>query len=265
MLGRMARPRLFLLPMLALLACDSAPASALPKPPPLPPFPSTSTKPADEPAATLPVEPAAPAVEARGSAREQHKDHEAPPTRQQPAHAAKQARGDEPSKEKPSTREQTKVAPAMKPKASQPAPVKAASPSPTAAAQPAPIVATTPKPEVASKVSVPKTVHLAIDLPSGLQADLNHDPRMQPWVNQVVATIDRCYASESKSNANLAGTIEVLVTMHENERPDADIKQLPPALSPIVACATGGLMRTKMPLFTGKEGTRYPVKIRFSH
>jgi hypothetical protein len=240
----MARPPRLLLPVLALFACDGGPAAAVPKPPPLPPFPAARARPADE-AVAPPVEPAQQAL-----------SHQPHGTREPPVRGAKQVHAAEP-KDKAST---AKAALALKSKGALTAPEKPAAP----AAQPAPIMATTPKQEVASKVSVPKTAHLAIDIPSGLQADLNHDPRMQPWVNQVVATIDRCYGGESKSNAKLAGTIEVLVTMHENERPDADIKQLPPALSPIVACATGGLMRTKMPLFTGKEGTRYPVKIRFS-
>ena len=45
---------------------------------------------------------------------------------------------------------------------------------------------------------------------------------------------------------------------------DADILRLPPQLSGIVACATGKLMRIKMPLFTGSEGHKETVKIHFT-
>jgi hypothetical protein len=241
------------LALLGVLACDSAPAS-IPKAPPPPPFPGLSAKPvpaetpSDAPALTKEE-----AVAAHGSARQ----HEAPPN-----HAAKHASAEPAPPVKPSASQPKAAAAAPRPKLAAPTPAPA-KPAPAPAKAP-PVVASTPKPEVASKVSVPKTTHVQIDLPAGLQADLNHDPRMQPWVNQVVTTIDRCYGSESKGNTKLSGTIEVLVTMHENARPDADIKQLPPALSPIVACATGGLMRAKMPLFTGAEGSRYTVRLRFS-
>lgn len=258
MLGRMARPRLIVLSMLGLVACDSAPAS-VPKPPPLPPLPALGVPAAVEPA---PAEPAAQPepLDPRAPARAQKEitaTREAPPVR-----AAKQTPPETNANAKPA-----KIPAARRDPLPPTNPAKqtaSSSPTPLPPSQQPQIIATVPKPLAATKVSVPKTVHVAIDVPSGLQADLDRDPRMQPWVNQVIATIDRCYGSASKSNGKLTGTIEVLVTMHENERPDADIKQLPPALSPIVACATGGLMRTKMPLFTGKEGSRYPVRIRFS-
>jgi hypothetical protein len=249
MLGRMARPRFFVLSMLGLMACDGTPVS-VPKPPPLPPLPALGAR------AQAEAAPAEPAV-APQLAKEVPGTREPPPAR-----AAKRAGQEERAKP---TRAKAPTAPRdpLPPSASA-KPVATSSPKPAPPSQQPQIIATAPKPAVVGKVNVPKTVHVAIDVPAGLQADLDHDPRMQPWVNQVVATIDRCYGSESKSNSQLSGTIEVLVTMHENERPDADIKQLPPALSPIVACATGGLMRTKMPLFTGKEGSRYTVKLRFS-
>jgi hypothetical protein len=146
--------------------------------------------------------------------------------------------------------------------AAKPAAKPVAAPKPSAPA-PAPVAAKTPEPaKPKGKVNVPATAHVRIDVPPALQQDLDKDPRMQPWVNQVMAVIDRCHNESAKGGA-LAGTIEVLVTMHENERPSADIKQLPPQLSPIVACATGGLMRTKMPLFTGNEGARNLVRIQF--
>jgi hypothetical protein len=114
------------------------------------------------------------------------------------------------------------------------------------------------------KVTIPSTVHLRVDVPAGLQAALDLDPRMQPWANKVIQVIDSCYTQERKSNASAAGVIAVRVTMHSESRPDADVKSLPPALSGVVACATGGLMRTKMPLFTGKEGEKHDINIRFT-
>ncbi len=115
-----------------------------------------------------------------------------------------------------------------------------------------------------NKVTIPDTANVKIEVPSGLQKALNADTRMQSWLNQVVKVIDSCYASERKSNASAEGTIVARVEMHENSRPDADIKTLPPALSGVVACSTGGLMRIKMPLFTGKEGETFTVNIRFT-
>jgi hypothetical protein len=249
MLGRMARPRFFVLSMLGLMACDGTPVS-VPKPPPLPPLPALGARTSVEP---RPAEPSAEPEPAK-----EIPDMREPP----PARAAKRAAQED--KAKPALAKAPAARRDPLPPSAPTRPAATSSPTPAPPSQQPQIIATTPKPALASKVNVPKTVHVAIDVPAGLQADLDRDPRMQPWVNQVVATIDRCYGSESKSNTQLAGTIEVLVTMHENERPDADIKQLPPALSPIVACATGGLMRTKMPLFTGKEGSRYAVRLRFS-
>jgi hypothetical protein len=83
---------------------------------------------------------------------------------------------------------------------------------------------------------------------------------MQPWVQKVIAVADRCYASKG---GGADASIVVDVTMHENARPDADIRSLPPGLAGVVACATGDLMRTKMPLFTGPEGQRHTLKIKF--
>jgi len=247
MLGRMARPRLFMLSVLGLWACESAPAS-VPKPPPLPPMPALS---APAPAEPTPSEPPL----------QLEPTKEIPGTREpRPVRGAKQSAPEPKASTKPAPAKAAAVRPGPVQPSAPAKPVAASPTTPLPPSQQPQIIATNPKPVAATKVSVPKTVHVAIDVPSGLQADLDRDPRMQPWVNQVVATIDRCFVG----NAKAAGTIEVLVTMHENERPDADIKQLPPALSPIVACATGGLMRTKMPLFTGKEGARYTVKLRFS-
>lgn len=176
---------------------------------------------------------------------------------EQPVAPSKPAERKQSKKEKAKQAKQAKQeAAASKASKAPAAPVPVAKPTPA----PAPVA---PKPAAAppakGKVSIPRTAHVSIDVPAGLQADLDKDPRMQPWANQVVSVIDKCHTQ----NAAALGTIEVLITMHENARPNADIKKLPGALSPVVACATGGLMRTKMPLFTGSEGARYAVKINF--
>jgi hypothetical protein len=143
---------------------------------------------------------------------------------------------------------------ARKPAADPPPAPPAAKPA--AAAPPA--AAPTPK----SSVRVPENEHVRVELPSGLQADLDHDPRMQPWVNKAVSSIERCYAP--LRDAGASGVIEVRLVMHESERPSAEPVKLPSALTPMLACVTGDLMRVKMPLFTGKEGTRYTLKIRLA-
>jgi hypothetical protein len=157
-----------------------------------------------------------------------------------------------PAKSTPVARERVKPAPA------EPAPVATPTP-PAAAPAPAP-VAPTP---AATKVVVPRTDHVHVEVPKGLQAWLDADTRMQPWVATVMRVADRCYAQVRESNAGAAGTISVAVTMHKDARPDADILALPPQLSGVVACGTGDLMRSGMPLFTGNEGERYTVHIVF--
>jgi len=112
-------------------------------------------------------------------------------------------------------------------------------------------------------VVIPRTAHVHIDVSKGLQAWLDADTRMQPWVNQVMSVADRCYANVRSQNADTKGVIVVRVTMHKDDRPDADIESLPPQLSGVVACATGDLMRTHMPLFTGTEGDKQSVRIGF--
>jgi hypothetical protein len=94
---------------------------------------------------------------------------------------------------------------------------------------------------------------------------LDADPRMQPWVTKVVAVVEQCYATERDRSADAAGVVEVVVTMHANARPDADIRSIPPSLGGAAACATSQLMRQKrMPLFTGPEGESHTLRIRFS-
>jgi hypothetical protein len=141
------------------------------------------------------------------------------------------------------------------PASSTPAPLPSA-PAPIPPTPPAPA----PRPVATSKkVVVPRTTHVHVDYPAGLQADLDADPRMQSWVDKVIPIIDGCHSKDRGAK----GAIATRVTMHENDRPDADILSLPGQLSSVVACATGSLMRIKMPLFTGREGTRYDVRIVF--
>jgi hypothetical protein len=123
---------------------------------------------------------------------------------------------------------------------------------------------TKPEPaKPAGKVTLPSTKNVRIEVTKGMQELLNADPRMGPWAKQVVDIADKCYATERKQNPAVEGTIPVTVTMHKDERPDADPK-FPPQLSGVVACATGKLMRVKMPLFTGPEGQKHAVKIVFT-
>ncbi len=112
---------------------------------------------------------------------------------------------------------------------------------------------------------VPQTKHMQTDVPKGMQALLDADTRMQPWLDRTYATIESCYAAERAKNEQAAGTVVIAITMHPNARPDADVKSLPPQLSGVLACATGTLMRApRMPLFTGPEGSSHTVRIAFS-
>jgi hypothetical protein len=117
----------------------------------------------------------------------------------------------------------------------------------------------------ATKVTVPQSKHVTISVPSRVQELLNADPRMQPWINSTVGVIETCYAQVRKDNSSASGTISFVLEMHENARPDADITSLPPQLSGIVTCGTGKLMRAaRMPLFTGKEGEKHTIKVKFT-
>lgn len=128
---------------------------------------------------------------------------------------------------------------------------------PRAAAPPQPA-----PPPPKSRVRVPRTDHVYATFPRKLQALLDEDPRMQPWLDKVVAIVDRCYAG-ARGDSDAGGTIVLQLTMHENARPDVDIESLPPRLSSVVACATGDLMRSRSPLFTSREGERYKVELHF--
>jgi hypothetical protein len=113
-------------------------------------------------------------------------------------------------------------------------------------------------------VVVPSTDNVRVQVPRGLQALLDADPRMQPWLTKVIGVIDRCYASERGRASDAAGTIEIAISMHVNARPDVDVKSVPAQLGGVVACATPELMRARPPLFTGPEGERHVVRVQFS-
>jgi hypothetical protein len=230
-----------------------------------PPSPAAPVAPAPDPSAAPPIAAAQDRVTlkrepppASGSAAAhnvKHGDESAGlPAAKHADHANATSERGEPAKASPVANERAKPAPA------EPArePIPAAAPTPT----PPPPAHAAPAP-AATKVVVPRTDHVHVDVPKGLQAWLDADTRMQPWVATVMRVADRCYAQVRESNAGAAGTIEVAVTMHKDARPDADILALPPQLSGIVACGTGDLIRSGMPLFTGNEGERYTLRLVF--
>ena len=255
------------LAMVWLAACSSGSDQPAPPPPPPPPLP------------VAPVAPTPSAEQAQGDAKEgvdesaaNDKGRAAP----QKSHSTGEhdtAARDDVGKERDTggslydlVKEGKATLPDSKPSASNgkvtASPITKPEPTKPEPAKPEP---TKPEPaKPVGKVSIPSTANVRVDVPKGMQELLNKDPRMGPWVKQVVEIADKCYAQERKSNALAEGSIAVNVTMHENDRPDADVKSLPPQLSGVVACATGKLMRIKMPLFTGPEGQKHGVKIVFS-
>lgn len=115
-----------------------------------------------------------------------------------------------------------------------------------------------------TRVSVPRTEHVRAALPAALQALLDDDPRMQPWVNRVMSVANDCYTQANASGSASPGTIQLSITMHENERPGADIESLPSQLRGIVSCATSKMWREeRMPLFTSREGERHRLSLIF--
>jgi hypothetical protein len=222
-----------------------APAAPAEPPPAAPDLPQGRDVPQAAPnAPSLPAAPPVPSASAQ-------------PKPQAPAAKPASASAKTPASDKPareSTAKPAKIPPPPEPSAVAPA----AKPPVPAPAPPAPAAAEAPVKK--SKVTVPSTDHVKIDVPKGMQTLLDADTRMQPWVEKVVAVADRCYKSKGMGSS---ATIVVDVTMHKNARPDADVRSLPPTLAGVVACATGDLMRTKMPLFTGPEGERHTLKIRF--
>jgi hypothetical protein len=215
-----------------------------PKVVPPPPLPSVSTTvPA---AAPVPATP----VAAHAKAPAHHAQHEKASPHPAAAHVAK-------TSSQPAPRATSKPSASTPPALPSPsAPIAVAPP-----AAPAPPAAVAPAPAATKHVQVPSTPNVRVELPSGLQADLDADPRMQAWVNRVIAIADGCHAK----NRSVQGTLQALITMHENDRPDADLQGMPGQLSGIVACATSALLSgNRMPLFTGREGTRYTVRMLFS-
>lgn len=110
---------------------------------------------------------------------------------------------------------------------------------------------------------MPRTDHVHVEVPAGLQSWLDADDRMRPWLGKAVAIVDGCYARERADNPNAAGSISFTVTMHENARPSGRPGAVEGPVRGIIMCATRQLMSIKMPLFTGKEGATYTVKAHF--
>jgi hypothetical protein len=108
---------------------------------------------------------------------------------------------------------------------------------------------------------VPSTPHVRAKVPPGLQAWLNADPRMGPWLTKALAVVDSCYAELRTNDPTVAGVVEFSVTMHPNARPSATLRSLPAPLRGIVLCVTTQLLGVKMPLFTGSEGDRQIVRV----
>jgi hypothetical protein len=146
---------------------------------------------------------------------------------------------------------------ASKPASSPQVASKPASPPPQVTSKPA------SPPQAAGKVNVPTTSHVHVDVPPGLQAWLDADDRMGPWLAKAVAVTDACYADERAASPEVSGSIAFTLTMHENARPSAAVSSLPAALQGMVLCVTARLMGVKMPLFTGKEGATYTVRVHF--
>jgi len=131
---------------------------------------------------------------------------------------------------------------------------------------PAPVAKPIPEPAPApsKSFSMPGSRHVRIDAPAGLLGDLGKDSRMQPWLSQGVAAATKCYEREAKTHPGLSGTIVVSIIMHENDRPDGSLQTLPSQLSGVFACLTASMMKSRMPLFTGKEGQKYIARVTFS-
>lgn len=117
------------------------------------------------------------------------------------------------------------------------------------------------KPKVT--VTVPRTDHVHVEVPTGLQHWLDEDDRMRPWLSKAVNVADSCYANERTDDPSVSGAISLVVTMHENARPSGKVGSVSPGLSGIVMCATTRMLGVKMPLFTGSEGETYTVRVRF--
>lgn len=250
--------------VLALSAGCSSPAENVPKPPPLPAAPASVRAAALDPDNVVPQAPHAAA--AQGSAHKQSVEAHGSDREQTKRLGAKEASPEKPAQTDRglSLYELEKRGEAKLPDSS-PKPVPVRSTPPASVPEPATVVAVPKKPadKPRGRVVVPATDRVHVDVPSALQDALDLDPRMQPFVNQALGIVDRCYANELKSSASAAGVVTLAVTMHENERPSARVTSLPPQLGGLLACVTGSLLSAKMPLFTGQEGQQHQVRIRF--
>ncbi len=111
-----------------------------------------------------------------------------------------------------------------------------------------------------TSVRVPETAQVKVDVPAKLQALLDDDSRMVPWLAATMATIDGCHATDRGA----LGTLVIELTMHENARPSADVGEVASALRGVFACAMAQLMQAeRMPLFTGPEGQKHSINVRF--
>jgi len=279
--------------LVLIAACGGDAASTPAAPPPLPAAPAKVEPPAPvEPALPLPI----PEPEATPAAQEGEKAAD-PSAAKAKANAAKEdevvskkgAAADEPEGKKkapeptPVAKPDTKADPKAEPAKGETltAKVTPPTPAPKPAPTPAPVPAPEPKADTKGTASkpvmqppppvppspvayeMPSSAHVRIEAPKGLEADLAKDTRMKPWLQKSVTAATKCYEIEAKTTPKLAGTIEVGIVMHENDRPDAAIKKLPPQLSGVFACVSGAMMKSRMPLFVGKEGQKYTARVVF--
>jgi hypothetical protein len=188
------------------------------------------------------------AVEPSPSSKSKALDAPAPAAAKKPSLAS-------PVSAKPALAQSKPAAP--KPPPAPPALAQAVPPEPIAA----PVAAAPPPKKVT--VTVPQTDHVRVDVPSGLQHWLDEDDRMRPWLSKAINVADSCYAKVRADNPGASGEIAFVVTMHENARPSGKVSSVSSPISGIVMCATTRLLGVKMPLFTGKEGESYTVRVRF--
>lgn len=155
----------------------------------------------------------------------------------------------------------TKRKPSAAKKTSLRSTAKASTPAPTRpSATPSAPATTAPKPSPPKRVALPSTNHIRYIVGSGMQALVDKDPRIVTWLRRITPVLDRCYRGLSGSPK---GTVKVSITMHENRRPSVGLKTLPPSLAGMMPCATSKLMGTRAPLFTGPEGQKHTISIRF--
>jgi hypothetical protein len=230
-----------------LCACASvAGAQEPPKPAAVKAAPATK-EPAPKKSASKPAKASAAKEPAKAEATTKSTEKKTPPTK--PSTTAE--------KSKPSSTSKPKAAPASKVTKTTSAAVPPVEPAPVAPAPPPPSAANS------GRVVVPSTSHFHIDVPAGLQAWLDADDRMRPWLGKAVIAVDSCYADLRRDNPSASGVITFSVTMHQNARPSGAVGSLPAPLRSLVPCVTSSLWSVRMPLFTGDEGARYEVAAHF--